>query len=65
MTEMLNWLRDHGAGRVYLEVRTDNVAAIALYRKLGFAEIGWIDHYYAQGMHALRMMREVPKDSET
>ena len=59
MTEMLDWLRDRGATRVYLEVRTDNVAAIALYRKLGFAEIGWIDHYYATGLHALRMMRSV------
>jgi ribosomal protein S18 acetylase RimI-like enzyme len=59
MTEMLDWLRDRGARRVYLEVRTDNVAAIALYRKLGFAEVGWIDHYYATGLHALRMMRSV------
>lgn len=58
MTEMMTWLRLRGAGRIYLEVRTDNVAAIALYRKLGFTEIGWIDHYYATGLHALRMMRE-------
>jgi ribosomal protein S18 acetylase RimI-like enzyme len=58
MAEMLTWLRRRGARRIYLEVRTDNVAAIALYRKLGFAEIGWIDHYYATGLHALRMMRE-------
>jgi ribosomal protein S18 acetylase RimI-like enzyme len=61
MTEMMTWLRLRGAGRIYLEVRTDNVAAIALYRKLGFTEIGWIDHYYATGLHALRMMREDPR----
>ena len=65
MTEMLTWLRRRGARRVYLEVRTDNVAAIALYRKLGFVEVGWIDHYYATGLHALRMMRETSSDSDT
>ena len=59
MTEMLDQLRRRGARRVFLEVRTDNVAAIALYRKLGFVEIGRIDHYYAKNLHALRMMREV------
>jgi ribosomal-protein-alanine N-acetyltransferase len=58
MIEMLTWLRRRGARRAYLEVRTDNVAAIALYRKLGFVEVGWIDHYYATGLHALRMMRD-------
>ena len=58
MTEMLGQLRRRGARRVFLEVRTDNVAAIALYRKLGFVEVGRIDHYYATGLHALRMMRD-------
>jgi ribosomal protein S18 acetylase RimI-like enzyme len=65
MTEMLDWLRDRGAKRVYLEVRTDNVAAIALYRKLGFVEVGRIDHYYATGLHALRMMRRLETQPET
>ncbi len=56
MTELLDGLRRRGARRVFLEVRADNVAAIALYRKLGFVEVGRFYHYYATGMHALRMM---------
>jgi ribosomal-protein-alanine N-acetyltransferase len=35
-----------GNGSVFLEVRTDNVAAIALYESLGFARIGLRKRYY-------------------
>jgi ribosomal protein S18 acetylase RimI-like enzyme len=59
MTEMLDHLRRRGARRVFLEVRTDNAAAIGLYRKLGFVELGMIDHYYGANVHALRMMLEM------
>src|SRR6185503_14004968 len=31
--------RDHGAGKIYLEVRPSNVGARALYAEQGFAEI--------------------------
>ena len=33
-------------GVVYLEVRTDNAAAIALYESAGFANIGLRKRYY-------------------
>lgn len=36
------------ATRVFLEVAEDNVAAIALYRSLGFAEVGRRKRYYTR-----------------
>ena len=38
--------RDHGAGRIYLEVRPSNTAARALYARVGFAEVGSRRDYY-------------------
>lgn len=36
------------ATRLFLEVAEDNVAALALYRKLGFSEIGRRQRYYVR-----------------
>jgi ribosomal-protein-alanine N-acetyltransferase len=36
------------AKRIFLEVAEDNVAALALYRKLGFQEVGRRKRYYAR-----------------
>jgi len=48
-----------GGGVVYLEVRTDNAAAIALYRSVGFAQIGLRRRYYrVSGADAYTMRRE-------
>jgi ribosomal-protein-alanine N-acetyltransferase len=45
-------------GAVYLEVRTDNEAAIALYRSTGFAQIGLRRRYYrVSGADAYTMRR--------
>jgi ribosomal-protein-alanine N-acetyltransferase len=38
--------RDYGAVKIYLEVRPSNIAARALYRRSGFAEIGVRPGYY-------------------
>ncbi len=47
-------------GVVYLEVRTDNQAAIALYRSAGFTQIGLRRRYYrVSGADAYTMRREV------
>jgi ribosomal protein S18 acetylase RimI-like enzyme len=35
---LVDWARDHGAARAYLQVTAANEAAIALYRSLGFTE---------------------------
>jgi len=49
-TEMLNWLikssRVAGIGRVNLEVRSGNSAAITCYQKLGFEQAGVKTGYY-------------------
>ena len=45
-------------GVVFLEVRTDNEPAIALYRSLGFVEVGLRRRYYrASGADAFTMRR--------
>ena len=45
-------------GVVYLEVRTDNAAAIGLYRSAGFEQIGLRRRYYrASGADAYTMRR--------
>lgn len=40
-----------------LEVRAGNAAAVALYRRLGFEEVGRRRRYYADGSDALLMTR--------
>jgi len=42
----INRARDLGAGRIFLEVRPSNSAALALYRRAGFAAIGVRRAYY-------------------
>ncbi|MEE6178521.1 ribosomal protein S18-alanine N-acetyltransferase [Mycobacterium sp. 050134] len=46
-------------GVVYLEVRTDNEPAIALYRSVGFEQVGLRKRYYrVSGADAYTMRRE-------
>lgn len=49
-----------GAEAMYLEVAEDNVAARALYAKLGFAESGLRRGYYSGGENAVVMRRALP-----
>jgi ribosomal-protein-alanine N-acetyltransferase len=52
-------LRFAEGGVVYLEVRTDNDVAIALYRSAGFEQIGLRKRYYrVSGADAYTMRRE-------
>lgn len=46
-----------GIDRVYLEVRTGNTPAIALYESLGFEAIALLADYYGDGAHGMRMRR--------
>lgn len=57
--EILNRLLAFAAGDpVYLEVRTDNVAAIAMYESAGFVIIGLRKRYYrVSGADAFTMQR--------
>lgn len=57
---LLNELLDFAAGGVvFLEVRTDNDAAIGLYRSAGFEQIGLRRRYYrVSGADAYTMRRD-------
>jgi [ribosomal protein S18]-alanine N-acetyltransferase len=57
-----------GAHVAFLEVAVDNMAAIALYRSLGFVEVGRRRGYYrrpAGGVDALLLSRSLPLDDGT
>lgn len=43
---LLNLARQHGAETAFLEVRQSNDSACALYRRLGFVEVGRRRDYY-------------------
>jgi ribosomal-protein-alanine N-acetyltransferase len=55
MHQMMDALRGRGAGRIFLEVRPDNHAAVRLYERLGFVKCRFLDHYYGPGKPAQRM----------
>jgi [ribosomal protein S18]-alanine N-acetyltransferase len=46
LSHALEALQEQGATSVYLEVRCSNTAAIGLYKKLGFSQIGMRKDYY-------------------
>lgn len=57
---MMTRLLEEVDGAVYLEVRTDNEPAIALYTSLGFVTVGVRKRYYrASGADAYTMRREL------
>ncbi|SDD77499.1 ribosomal protein S18-alanine N-acetyltransferase [Auraticoccus monumenti] len=56
--------RDAGASQLLLEVRADNVAALSLYRRLGFAEIDRRPGYYGRGSDAVVMRRRLERDDD-
>jgi ribosomal-protein-alanine N-acetyltransferase len=49
LADLLAHAGERGARQVYLEVRVDNAAAIALYESDGFAGVGLRRGYYANG----------------
>ncbi|GAB3915123.1 hypothetical protein GCM10011575_46460 [Microlunatus endophyticus] len=51
-----------GVQEMILEVRTDNAAAIALYRAYGFAQLAVRGDYYGPGRDAMIMGRPVGGD---
>lgn len=52
-------VRQAGYARLRLEVRRDNHAAIALYRKLGYRLFGTIPNYYEDAEEALRFEKRI------
>jgi [ribosomal protein S18]-alanine N-acetyltransferase len=58
LTELLEYAN---GGTVFLEVRTDNEPAIALYESAGFVRVGLRRRYYrASGADAYTMRRDPP-----
>ena len=59
LRDALERLPHHRARALFLEVDGGNVAALALYRRFGFVEVGRRKSYYAPGADAIVMRREV------
>jgi ribosomal-protein-alanine acetyltransferase len=51
-------LRSRGIGECRLEVRLDNHAAIKLYKRLGYVEVGLLEHYYGK-KHGLYLKKNL------
>ncbi len=57
---LVRYAREGGQSRITLEVRRDNVAALALYRGFDFRTVGVRPKYYADsGVDAILMERDV------
>ena len=53
---------ERGLASLYLEVRPSNTPAIALYRSLGFEEVGRRKHFYRHPTEDALLMRAAPGD---
>lgn len=60
MHALITEARRRGIAQLFLEVRADNPIARALYRSLGFEEIGVRPRYYRHGIDAVLMRLAVP-----
>ncbi|OQC51453.1 MAG: putative N-acetyltransferase [Euryarchaeota archaeon ADurb.Bin023] len=57
MKKLINVYEKNGITRLKLEVRESNVAAISMYRKLGFKINNKLKHYYEDGEDGLLLRR--------
>jgi ribosomal-protein-alanine N-acetyltransferase len=55
MDDLIAYGRSHAVGRILLEVRAGNAAAIALYEQLGFTRFNVRERYYADDEDAIEM----------
>jgi ribosomal-protein-alanine N-acetyltransferase len=49
-----------GVDICYLEARRENVAAIELYRKHGYAEVNVLKNFYSEGVDGIRLLKKLP-----
>ena len=59
MTALVNALQEKGARCLTLEVRSSNDAAIKLYEKLGFQQVGLRKNYYRNPKEDALILRKV------
>jgi ribosomal-protein-alanine N-acetyltransferase len=59
VSRSLEAMRDYGATEFVLEVRESNIAAIALYKKLGFENSKTLKGYYSDGEDAYLMSKRL------
>ncbi|MDR2034842.1 MAG: ribosomal protein S18-alanine N-acetyltransferase [Helicobacteraceae bacterium] len=59
LTNAIEYAKKLGKKRLFLEVRIDNAAAIALYKKFAFRKIALIKAYYPLGADGLKMNLEL------
>ena len=59
VSEFLAKVKENGVGKVFLEVRKSNAAAISLYKKFGFTAVGERKKYYSDGEDALVFSKEI------
>lgn len=57
LERVLAWCGEMRAGEMELEVRSENSAAIALYRRIGFVEVGLRRRYYRAPVDDAVLMR--------
>ncbi len=66
---LMSWVEksayQRGCHEMRLEVREENMASIALYRKIGYEVIEKIASYYQDGADALRMNKRLKLTAET
>ena len=60
LAEALKYARSKGCKNVFLEVRTGNAPARAMYEKAGFVPVYVRKNYYGEGQDALVMVNSVP-----
>ena len=56
--------RRHGSSRMSLEVRSDNEAAVGLYRSAGYRHFRDLPGYYEDGGDAVRMVRDLTLEGD-
>ena len=59
MARLERWAKENGAQKILLEMRVGNSEAKPLYESLGYREISVRKDYYAPGMDAIVMSKEL------
>ena len=60
MALITDWAITRGSIAMMLEVKTDNIEAIAMYESLGYSQLNIRKDYFGSGLDALVMRRDLP-----